>query len=102
MDQQSSGHGTGVQKALDAAVFDLLKYIAVFPGGVNKLADSNGNVLPDCFLMSYGTTALDFAYKLHSDFGDNFVKAINVKTKMPIGKEHILKSGDCVEIHSTK
>ena len=43
--------GTGVQKCLNAAVFDFLHYIAIFPGGVNKLEDSNGNVLPDCFLL---------------------------------------------------
>jgi len=95
-------HGTGVQQVVNAAVFELLKYIAIFPGGVNKLADSNGNVLPDCFLMPPGTTALDFAYRLHTDFGDNFIKAIDVKTKMPVGKEHLLKHRDVVEIHSAK
>ena len=70
--------------------------------GVNKLADSDGNVLPDCFLMPPGSTALSFAYKLHSDFGDNFIRAIDVKTKMTVGKEHLLKSGDVVEIISGK
>ena len=93
---------TGVQGILDKSVFDLLKYINIFPGGVNKLEDSDGNVLPDCFLMPFGTTALDFAYKLHSDFGDNFIRAIDVKTKMTIGKEHVLKNGDVVEIISGK
>src|SRR3989344_1381346 len=45
-------HGsTGVQDVLNYAVFDLLKYIAIFPGGVNKLQDSEGRVLPDCFLI---------------------------------------------------
>jgi len=94
--------GTGVQQVIDCAVFNLLKYIAIFPGGVNKLADSDGNVLPDCFLMPPGTTALDFAYRLHTDFGKHFIKAIDVKTKMPIGKEHKLRHRDVVEIHSAK
>ena len=93
---------TGVQQILDDAVFKLLQYIAIFPGGVNKLEDQDGNVLPDCFLMPPGTTALDFAYKLHSDFGDNFIRAIDVKTKMTVGKEHLLKHGDVVEIISNK
>ncbi len=93
---------TGVQEVLDRAVFDLLKYITIFPGGVNKLEDKNGNVLPDCFLMPPCTTALDFAYKLHTDFGKNFIRAIDVKTKKTIGKEHELKSGDVVEIISGK
>jgi len=80
----------------------LLKYIVIFPGGINKLEDSDGNVLPDCFLMPPGTTALDFAFRLHSDFGNNFIRAIDVKTKRTVGKEHLLKNGDVVEIVSGK
>ena len=93
---------TGVQQVLDTAVFELLKYIAIFPGGVNKLEDSKGNVLPDCFLMGPSSTALDFAYKLHTDFGKNFIRAIDVKTKRTVGKEHKLKNGDILEIVSGK
>ena len=89
---------TGVQHVLDAAVFELLKYKAIFPGGVGKLEDSDGNVLPDCFLMKENATAIDFAYRLHTDFGDNFIKAINVRTKLPMGKDHKLENLDIVEI----
>ncbi|MBW2963279.1 redox-regulated ATPase YchF [Candidatus Woesearchaeota archaeon] len=95
-------NGTGVQEVLDRAVFDFLKYFAVFPGGVNKLEDQHGNVLPDCFLMPPGSTALDFAYQIHTDIGDKFIRAINVKTKMTIGKEHKLKNRDVVEIVTRK
>ena len=76
--------------------------MVIFPGGLNKLADSKGNVLPDCFLMPPGTTALDFAYRLHTDLGNNFIRAIDVKTRMTVGKEHLLKNGDVVEIVSGK
>ena len=93
---------TGVQDALNLAVFDLLKMKPIFPGGASKLEDSNGNVLPDCFLMEEGANALDFAFRLHTDFGKNFIKAIDVKTKRMVGKEHILKFGDIVEIVSGK
>ncbi len=93
---------TGVQEILNYSLFDLLKYIAIFPGGVNKLADSDGNILPDCFLMPLGITALDFAYKLHTDIGDNFIKAIDVKTKRIIGKEQKLKNRDVIEIMTRK
>jgi ribosome-binding ATPase len=89
---------TGIQDIMDAAVFELLEYIAIFPGGVGKLEDSNGNVLPDCFLMPKGSTALEFAFKLHTDFGKNFIKAIDVRSKMPTGKDHPLKHRDIVEI----
>lgn len=93
---------TGVQQVLDTAVFDLLKYMAIFPGGVNKLSDSQGRIMPDCFLMPPATTALGFAYKLHTDLGNNFIRAIDVKTKRTVGKEHPLKQGDVVEIISGK
>lgn len=89
---------SGVQQCLDAAVFKLLNYIAVFPGGVHKLTDQFGRVLPDCFLMPPNSTSLDFAYKLHTDFGKNFVNAIDVKTKKAIGREHLLKHLDVVEV----
>lgn len=91
-------NGTGIQEILDFVVFSLLKYIAVFPAGVHKLADSQGRILPDCFLVPEGTTALDFAYKIHTDLGNNFIKAIDVKTKQAVGKEHILKHRDGIEI----
>jgi len=90
--------GTGVQAVLNYAIFDLLKYIAVFPAGATKLADSKGNILPDCFLLPEGSTALDFAYFLHTDFGDNFIKAIDARTKRALGKNYILKHRDALEI----
>ena len=89
---------TGVQQVLDSAVFDLLKYIAIFPGGIGKLQDAEGNVLPDCFLMPPGSTALSFAYAIHTDLGDNFIKAMDVKKKLPKGKDHVLHHGDVLEI----
>ncbi len=88
---------TGIQAVLNAVVFDILKYVAIYPAGA-KLSDSKGNVLPDCFLMPPGTTALDFAYRLHSDIGRDFVKAIDIKTRQAVGKDHVLKSGDGLEI----
>jgi len=93
---------TGVQKVMDTIVFDVLKMIAIFPGGVNKLADKDGNVLPDCFLMKGGSTALDFAFHLHTDIGKGFIRAIDVKTKRTVGKEHVLKNRDVVEIVTRK
>ena len=90
--------GTGVQAVLNAAVFDLLKYIAIFPAGAYKLADKDGNILPDCFLLPPGSTALDFANKIHTDLGKNFVKAIDARTKMAYGRDHKLKNGDALEI----
>lgn len=91
---------TGVQDVIDAAVFKVLNYIAVFPGGVNKLADSHGNILPDCFLLPEGSTTLDFAERIHTDLAKNFIRAIDVRTKRTVGKEHKLKHRDVIEIIS--
>lgn len=95
---QKYENGTGIQAVLNGVVFDILKMKAIHPGGVSKLEDSNGNVLPDCFLMPEKATALDFAFQLHTDFGNNFIKAINVKTKLPIAKDHVLDHLDIIEI----
>jgi ribosome-binding ATPase YchF (GTP1/OBG family) len=90
--------GTGVQEVLDYATFKLLKRIAIFPASPNKLADSKGNILPDCFLLPENSTALDFAFSLHTDIGKNFVKAIDARTGKAVGKDHVLKHRDALEI----
>ncbi len=89
---------TGVQEILNKVVFELLKYIAIFPASANKLSDSKGNILPDCFLLPENSTALDFAYYLHTDFGKNFIKAVDARTKKAVGKDYKLKHRDALEI----
>jgi ribosome-binding ATPase len=91
-------NSTGIQEILNNVVLNQLKYIAIFPASANKLADSKGNILPDCFLLPEGSTALDFAFHLHTDFGNNFIKAIDVRTKQAVGKDHKLKHRDGLEI----
>ena len=95
-------NSTGVQAVLNTAVFDVLQRIVVFPGGINNLQDSKGRTLPDCFVLPKGSTALDFAYKIHTDLGDKFIRAIDVKTKKTIGKEHIVQHRDVIEIITRK
>ncbi|MCK9595822.1 redox-regulated ATPase YchF [Candidatus Pacearchaeota archaeon] len=94
--------GTGVQEILNYSVFNLLNYLAIFPAGATKLADSKGNILPDCFLLPPGSTALDFAFFLHTDFGKNFIRAIDARTKKILGKDYKLKNRDALEIVSGK
>ncbi len=93
---------TGVQKVLDIAVFELLKYIAAYPVATNKLTDKDGRVLPDCFLVPKDTTALEFAFSVHTDIGNNFIKAIDQKTKLVVGKDYVLKNRDVIEIVTSK
>ncbi len=95
-------YGTGVQEILNYAVFNLLGYLAIFPAGAHKLADSKGRVLPDCFLLPPNSTALDFAFFLHTDFGNNFLRAIDARSKRVLGREHLLKHRDALEIVTSK
>ena len=89
---------TGVQEVLNQSVFSLLKKIIVFPVANNKLEDKKGNKLPDALIVDSDITALDFAFKVHTDIGNNFIKAVNLKTKQIVGKDNILKNRDVIEI----
>jgi ribosome-binding ATPase YchF (GTP1/OBG family) len=93
---------TGVEDVLNKAVFELLNRIAVYPVANSKLTDKDGKVLPDCFLVPKGINAHEFAFKVHTDIGNNFVKAINLKTKQPVAKEAPLHNNDVIEIMTSK
>lgn len=93
--------GTGVQQALETALFDELGVIAVFPGGEDGLSDEKGNVLPDCFLLPPGATAEDFAYHIHTDIGEHFLHAIDVRNEMQIGADHELDHRDVIKVRTT-
>ncbi len=93
---------TGVQDVLNKAVFEMLDYIAVYPVANPRLQDQFGNILPDCLLVPKDTTALKFAFKVHTDIGNSFIKAIDLKTKKVIGKESKLNDGDVIEIVTSK
>lgn len=93
-------NSTGIQDILETSVFKVLKYMPIFPAGANKLADKDGNILPDCFLLPEKSTALDFAFAIHSDLGNKFIKAILAKSKLMVGKDYELKPRDALEIVS--
>jgi ribosome-binding ATPase YchF (GTP1/OBG family) len=93
--------GTGVQEALETALFDELGLIAVFPGGADGLGDKHGNILPDCFLLPEDSTAEDFAYTIHSDLGEGFLHAIDVREDQQIGSDHELSHLDVIEVISS-
>ena len=90
---------TGVQQTLDRVVFDILAQIVVYPvENENKVSDSKGNILPDSYLLTEGSSVLDLAYKVHTDLGNKFISAIDCKTKMRVGRDHVLKNGDVIKI----
>jgi len=92
--------GTGVQQAIETALFDVLGCIAVFPGSANGSADEKG-LFRDCFILPDNATTEDFAYFLHSDIGDGLLHGIDCRTERQVGADHALDHRDVVEIVST-
>jgi hypothetical protein len=93
--------GTGVQQAVNRAVFELLDMIVVYPvEDENHFCNKQGDVLPDAFLMKKGTNPHDLAYQVHTEIGKGFLYAIDARTKMRIKENHILKDGDIIKIVS--
>ncbi len=91
--------GTGVQKAINGAYLSLLKGIVVYPvEDETKYTDKKGNVLPDARIMYDGQTAKDLAYKIHTDLGDTFLYAVDVRTGMRHGADYKLKNNDVLKI----
>ena len=89
---------TGVQKCIEAAV-QMLKLIVVYPvEDAHRLTDKQGRILPDAYLVPQGTTARDLAFKVHTDLGNHFIRAIDARTHRVIGAEHQLQNGDVVSI----
>jgi hypothetical protein len=93
---------TGVQQALNYAVFELLKFITVYPvEDETKLTNKDGVVLPDARLLPAGSTAKDLALTIHADLAKGFLFAIDAKTKQRISHDHTLKDGDVIKIVSS-
>jgi len=94
---------TGVQEAVNMAFFKLLNMIVVYPvEDVEHLTDHEGRVLPDAYVVPYGTTARQLAYTVHTDLGEGFIYAVEAHEKKRIGENHILKDRDIVSIISAK
>jgi len=94
---------TGVQDAINMAFFKLLNMIVVYPvEDLEHLSDHNGRVLPDAYVVPYGTTARQLAYIVHTELGEGFIHAVEVHEKKRIGENYVLKDRDVVSIVSAK
>jgi ribosome-binding ATPase YchF (GTP1/OBG family) len=96
-------NGTGVQACLEDCVFRMLDLITVYPvEDESKYTDHFGRVLPDSLLVPRGSTARDLAYKVHTELGDKFIRAVNAKTKRTVGADYVLQDGDVIRIVANK
>lgn len=90
---------TGIAKAIATASRDLLDLIVAFPvEDEEKWTDKQGRVLPDALLVPKGTTAREFAGKVHTDFAEKFVRAVDARKHRTIGADHELEDGAVVRI----
>ena len=94
---------SGVQEAINMAFFKLLNMIVVYPvEDLEHLSDHNGRVLPDAYIVPYGTTARQLAYIIHTELGESFIHAIEAHEKKRIGENYVLKDRDVISIVSAK
>jgi ribosome-binding ATPase YchF (GTP1/OBG family) len=94
--------GTGVQRALNEAVYGLLDRITAYPvQDATAWTDADGNVLPDAHLLPRGSTPIDLAYAVHGDIGDGYLHAVDARSDRQVSDEYELEAGDVVKIVST-
>ncbi|MEM3536270.1 MAG: redox-regulated ATPase YchF [Candidatus Bathyarchaeia archaeon] len=94
---------TGVQEAINMAYSKLLNMITVYPvEDLEHLSDHNGRVLPDAYLVPYGTTARQLAYIIHTELGESFIYAVEARERKRVGEDYVLKDRDVISIVSAK
>jgi ribosome-binding ATPase YchF (GTP1/OBG family) len=93
---------TGVQFALNIAVFKLLKMNSIYPvADAEKLTDKNGRVLPDVYLMPTGSSVEDLARAIHTDLVKGLVYAVDVRTGLHLPTNYVVRDRDVLSIVST-
>ena len=93
---------TGVQFAINIAVFKLLKMNSVYPiANVEKLSDKKGRVLPDLILMKDGSTVQDLAREIHTDLLKGLLYATDLRYNLRLPVNYQLRDRDVVSFVST-
>ncbi len=94
---------TGVQPVLERMVFDRLAQMVVFPvEDEQRWTDSRGRVLPDAIIVPLHTPARAVAYRVHTDLGEHFIRAIDGRTHRALAADHPLDPGSVVRIVARK
>jgi ribosome-binding ATPase YchF (GTP1/OBG family) len=94
---------TGVQFAINVAVFKLLKMNAVYPvADIQKFSDKHGNVLPDVYLMRSGSTVEDLAKEIHTELAKGVLYALDGRDGIRLPVHYQLKDRDVLSIVSAR
>jgi len=92
---------TGVQFAINVAVFKLLKMNSVYPvADEQKLSDKKGRVLPDLYLMKDGATVKDLAKEIHSDLTKGLLYAKDLRYNLRLPTTYQLRDRDIISLVS--
>ncbi len=95
--------GTGVQPALERLVFDRLHQIVVFPvEDETHWVDGRGRVLPDALLVPADTPARAVAYRVHTDLGEHFIRAIDGRTHRALAADQPVGANAVIRIVARK
>lgn len=92
---------TGVQFAINVAVFKLLKMNSIYPVANEKnLSDKKGRVLPDLLLLKNGATIKDLAKEIHSDMTKGLLYGKDLRYNLRLPIDYQLRDRDVVSIIS--
>ena len=94
---------TGIQFAINVAVFKLLRMNTVYPvAEASRLSDKSGNVLPDVYLMRSGSTVEDLAKEIHSELAKGLLYAIDIRDGLRLPINYEIKDRDILSIISAR
>lgn len=94
---------TGVQFAINVALFKLLRMNTIYPvADASKLSDKYGNILPDVYLMKSGSTVGDLARDIHSELAKGLLYAIDIRDGLRLPTNYQLKDRDIISIVSAR
>ena len=92
---------TGVQFAINVAVFKLLKMNSVYPIADEKnLADKNGRILPDLILLKDGSTINDLAKEIHTDLTKGLLYGKDLRYNLRLPLNYQLRDRDVISLVS--
>ena len=90
---------TGVQFAINVAVFKLLKMNSIYPVADDvKLADKKGRILPDLILLKDGATITDLAKAIHSDLTKGLLYGKDLRYNLRLPIDYQLRDRDVVSL----
>lgn len=92
---------TGVQFAINVAVFKLLKMNSIYPvADETKLADKKGRILPDLILLKDGATINDLAKEIHTDLTKGLLYGKDLRYNLRLPVDYQLRDRDVVSLVS--